>query len=94
MHDALLWQTAQAQTILANRDVGAAIRLARQHRCWRQADLAAAADYSVSTISRLETSRRAPADLDQIRRECGCRPHSRQYPQRVARRVVPRPDYG
>jgi transcriptional regulator with XRE-family HTH domain len=68
MHDALLWQTQQARAIVANRDIGGAIRLARQYRGWRQADVAARTGYSVSTISRLETSGRPPGDLAQVRR--------------------------
>ena len=68
MNDSLMWQTERARSIRANREVGAAIRLAREYRGWRLADLAARVGYSVSTISRLETSRREPADLGQIRR--------------------------
>jgi transcriptional regulator with XRE-family HTH domain len=63
-----MWQTERARSIRANREVGAAIRLARENRGWRLADLAARVGYSVSTISRLETSRREPTDLGQIRR--------------------------
>jgi transcriptional regulator with XRE-family HTH domain len=47
---------------------GAAIRFARENRGRRLADLAAQVGHSVSTISRLETSRREPTDLAQIRR--------------------------
>lgn len=68
MSDASMWQTGKGRSIRANRQVGAAIRLARENRGWRLADLAAQVGYSVSTISRLETSRREPADLGQIRR--------------------------
>lgn len=68
MNDSLIWQTERARSIRANREVGAAIRLARENRGWRLADLAARVGYSVSTISRLETSRREPTDLGQIRR--------------------------
>ena len=66
-----LWRSAQGRALLMSRDVGPAIRLARQSRGWRQADLAAACGYSVSTISRLETGRRPPADLDLVRRVAG-----------------------
>jgi transcriptional regulator with XRE-family HTH domain len=66
--DALMWQTERARSIRANRQVGAAIRLAREDRGWRLADLAVQVGYSVSTISRLETSRHGPTDLGQIRR--------------------------
>lgn len=68
MSDALLWQTGRARAIRANREVGAAIRFARENRGWRLADVAARTDYSVSTLSRLETSRRQPSNLEQIRR--------------------------
>lgn len=67
MSDALMWHTERARSIRANREVGAAIRFARENRGWRLADLAAQVGYSVSTISRLETSRREPTDLAQIR---------------------------
>jgi len=63
-----IWCTPQGQELLRARDVGAAIRLARQRRRWRQADLAAASGYSTSTISRLETGRRPPTDLELVRR--------------------------
>jgi transcriptional regulator with XRE-family HTH domain len=62
-----LWSSAQARALLAAGDVGGAIRLARQSRGWRQEDLAKAAGYSRSTISRLETGDRAVADLEMIR---------------------------
>ena len=68
MSDALMWETERARSIRANREVGAAIRLARENRGWRLADVAAQVGYSVSTISRLETSRRRPADLGQVLR--------------------------
>lgn len=68
MSDALMWQTERARSIRANREIGAAIRMAREHRGWRLADVAAQVGYSVSTLSRLETSRRHPTDLVQIRR--------------------------
>ena len=62
-----LWSSHRAQAILQGRDVGGAIRLARQARSWRQADLAAACGYSASTISRLENGRRAGTDVAMIR---------------------------
>jgi hypothetical protein len=68
VNDALVWQTERARSIRANREIGAAIRLAREHRGWRLADVAAQVGYSISTLSRLETSRRQPTDLVQIRR--------------------------
>lgn len=71
MGDALMWQTERARSIRARREVGAAIRLARQSRGWRLADLAVRTGYSVSTLSRLETSRRRPTDLEQVRRIAG-----------------------
>ena len=68
MSDALTWQTERARSIREQRDVGAAIRFARENRGWRLADLATRTGYSISTLSRLETSRRRPADLEQVRR--------------------------
>jgi transcriptional regulator with XRE-family HTH domain len=63
-----MWLTERALSIRSHQEVGAAIRFARQNRGWRLADVAARTGYSISTLSRLETSRRSPADLDQIRR--------------------------
>ncbi|MGH3568556.1 MAG: helix-turn-helix domain-containing protein [Pseudonocardia sp.] len=66
-HDAL-WDSARAHALIVARDVGGAVRLARQTRGWRQADLGREAGYSASTISRLETSRRASIDVGMLRR--------------------------
>jgi transcriptional regulator with XRE-family HTH domain len=66
-----LWASARARSLLAARDIGATIRFARQARGWRQDDLARAAGYSRSTISRLETGARAGTDIDVIRRVAG-----------------------
>jgi transcriptional regulator with XRE-family HTH domain len=60
--------SARVRALVAARDVGGMVRLARQARGWRQADLGAAAGYSASVISRLETGRRVPTDLDMVRR--------------------------
>ncbi len=68
-HDAP-WDSARARALIAAHNVGGAIRLARQTRGWRQVDLGKAAGYSASTISRLETGRRACTDLDMLRRVC------------------------
>jgi transcriptional regulator with XRE-family HTH domain len=66
-HDAL-WDSARARALVAAHDVGGAVRLARQTRGWRQTDLGKAAGYSASTISRLETNRRASVDVSTLRR--------------------------
>jgi transcriptional regulator with XRE-family HTH domain len=66
-HDAL-WDSARARALIAARDVGGVVRLARQTRGWRQADLGKAAGYSASTISRLETGRRTSIDVEMLRR--------------------------
>ncbi|MGH3811526.1 MAG: helix-turn-helix domain-containing protein, partial [Pseudonocardiaceae bacterium] len=66
-HDAL-WDCARARALIATRDVGGVVRLARQTRGWRQADLGQAAGYSASTISRLETNHRASVDVEMLRR--------------------------
>ncbi len=63
-----LWVSARARALLAARDIGGMIRLARQARRWKQDDLAAAAGYSRSTISRLETGTRVSTDLGMILR--------------------------
>lgn len=63
-----LWASVRARSLLRTRDLGGMIRFARQARGWRQDDLAAAAGYSRSTISRLETGSRAGTDVDMIRR--------------------------
>lgn len=57
------WQSAPVRALVDARDLGAVIRLARQRRGWRQADVAAAAGYSRSTISRLETGAAGAQDL-------------------------------
>lgn len=48
-----------------------AVGKARQERGWRQEDLASAAGYSRSTISRLETGDRAGTDIGMIRAVAG-----------------------
>jgi transcriptional regulator with XRE-family HTH domain len=63
-----LWQSAQIRALIAARNIGGVIRFARQARGWRQAELGAAAGYSASTISRLETGRCTPADFDKLQR--------------------------
>ena len=93
MGDALMWQTKRARLIRSRREVGAAIRFARQGRGWRLADLAVRTGYSVSTLSRLETSRRRPTDLEQVRRIAGAVGIPID-PRRVARRVVRGRGYG
>ncbi len=66
-HDAL-WDSARARALIKARDIGGAIRLARQTRGWRQADLGKESGYSASTISRLETGRNASTDVHMLRR--------------------------
>ncbi|MER5625859.1 helix-turn-helix transcriptional regulator [Streptosporangium sp. NPDC002544] len=61
------WQSPQVRALVAARDVGGVIRFARQLRGWKQSDLGQAAGYSASTISRLETGRRAGLDLQVLR---------------------------
>jgi transcriptional regulator with XRE-family HTH domain len=68
LFDVTLWDTPRGRELLMTHDVGGAVRLARQHKGWRQADLAAASGYSISTISRLETGRRDANDLGLVRR--------------------------
>jgi transcriptional regulator with XRE-family HTH domain len=61
------WSSARARSLLRARDLGGMIRFARQARGWRQDDLATAAGYSRSTISRMETGARAGTDVQMIR---------------------------
>lgn len=63
-----LWHSARVRALIAAKDIGAVVRLAREARGWRQADLGAATGYSASTISRLETGRKAPVDLSMLQR--------------------------
>ncbi|MEV6986665.1 helix-turn-helix transcriptional regulator [Sphaerisporangium sp. NPDC051017] len=62
------WESARARALIAARDIGGAIRFAREARGWRQADLGKAVSCSASTISRLENGRRAAIDLETVRR--------------------------
>jgi transcriptional regulator with XRE-family HTH domain len=62
-----LWSSRRMRALIAARNVGGAIKLARQARAWRQADLGAATGYSASTISRLESGRRTTADVEMLR---------------------------
>lgn len=74
-----LWDSARARALIAARDIGGVVRLMRQARGWRQADLGKAAGYSASTISRLETNRRAAVDVEMLRRVA----HAAGIPSRV-----------
>uniref|UniRef100_UPI003F79A144 helix-turn-helix domain-containing protein n=1 Tax=Streptosporangium sp. OZ121 TaxID=3444183 RepID=UPI003F79A144 len=67
-HDDDQWQSPQLRALITTHDVGGVIRFARQLRSWKQADLGKASGYSASTISRLETGRRAGIDLQVLRR--------------------------
>ena len=62
------WQSPRLRALIAARDVGGVIRFARQRRGWKQSDLGKASGYSASTISRLETGRRAGIDLHLLHR--------------------------
>jgi transcriptional regulator with XRE-family HTH domain len=63
-----LWHSGPARALIEAKDIGGAVRFARHAHRWRQADLAAACGYDPSTISRLETGRRPPTDVDLLRR--------------------------
>lgn len=65
--DDALWASPKARELVATGDIGGAIRLAREARGWRQADLGRLAGYSASTISRLEHSKRARCEVGLIR---------------------------
>ncbi|MEV4377323.1 helix-turn-helix transcriptional regulator [Streptosporangium sp. NPDC049644] len=61
------WRSPRLRALIDNRDVGGVIRFARQLWGWKQSDLGQAAGYSASTISRLETGKRAGVDLQMLR---------------------------
>ncbi|GAA3652005.1 hypothetical protein GCM10022224_013590 [Nonomuraea antimicrobica] len=63
-----LWDSARVRALISAEDVGGVLKVARQARGWRQADLGRASGYSASTISRLETRRRVTSDLPTLRR--------------------------
>ncbi|MGW0552127.1 helix-turn-helix domain-containing protein [Streptomyces altiplanensis] len=72
-----LWSSGKVSLLIARQDPGGLIRIGREHRGWRQADLGARVGCSASTISRLELRRRY-ADLALIRhaaREVGVPKH-------------------
>ncbi|MER6239088.1 helix-turn-helix domain-containing protein [Streptomyces clavifer] len=62
-----LWTSSRVTTAVVRQDPGALIRIARQHRGWRQTDLATRIGCSTSTVSRLETHH-GYADLTLLRR--------------------------
>ncbi|MCL7382532.1 helix-turn-helix transcriptional regulator [Streptomyces sp. 35G-GA-8] len=62
-----LWTSSRVTAAVARQDPGALIRIARQHRGWRQADLATCVGCSTSTVSRLERHH-GYADLTLLRR--------------------------
>ncbi|MFC5744806.1 helix-turn-helix domain-containing protein [Actinomadura rugatobispora] len=64
------WRAPPVRALLAARDIGGTIRLARERHGWKQADLARRAGYSASTISRLENNLAAGIDLVKIRAVC------------------------
>ncbi|MFB7269018.1 helix-turn-helix domain-containing protein [Streptomyces sp. NPDC056244] len=49
-----LWNTSQVRTLVDHHDPGGLVRVGRQTRGWRQADLGARIGCSASTVSRLE----------------------------------------
>jgi transcriptional regulator with XRE-family HTH domain len=62
------WHSRRVHTLVAAGDIGALVRLARQARGWRQAELGAAAGYGASAISRLETSNTGAANVLMVKR--------------------------
>ncbi|MFE2937356.1 MULTISPECIES: multiprotein-bridging factor 1 family protein [unclassified Streptomyces] len=51
-----VWSTPEARALVDRREPGGLIRLGRQRRQWRQADLGTRIGCSASTVSRLEQS--------------------------------------
>ncbi|MEU8682170.1 helix-turn-helix transcriptional regulator [Streptomyces sp. NPDC048611] len=66
MHTDSLWSSGKVSALIAHRNPGGLIRIGREERGWRQADLGARIGCSASTVSRLEQRRRYP-DLALIR---------------------------
>ncbi|MGW0316089.1 helix-turn-helix domain-containing protein [Streptomyces flavidovirens] len=60
-----LWSSGKVSMLIAHRDPGGLIRIGREQRGWRQADLGARIGCSASTVSRLEQRRRY-TDLELI----------------------------
>ncbi|MBW8481402.1 helix-turn-helix transcriptional regulator [Actinomadura parmotrematis] len=61
------WTSAPVQAAVRAGDFGRAVRLARERQGRTQAELAAAAGYSRSTVSRVETGAHATLDLGRLR---------------------------
>lgn len=57
------WRSAVVTALVDAGELGQVIRLARQHRGWRQVDLGRAISYSPATISRLEQGRSIGLDV-------------------------------
>ncbi|MEU4918834.1 helix-turn-helix transcriptional regulator [Streptomyces parvus] len=62
-----MWHSPKARALLARHELGALIRIGREERGWRQADLGVRIGCSASTVSRLE-QRGHHADLRLLRR--------------------------
>ncbi|MGQ4717955.1 helix-turn-helix domain-containing protein [Streptomyces anulatus] len=62
-----MWHSPRARALVARRELGALIRIGREDRGWRQADLGVRIGCSASTVSRLE-QRGHRADLRLLRR--------------------------
>lgn len=60
------WDTPRVRALVAARDFGGLVKLARTLRGWRQSDLGQATGYSSSTISRLEGGSRRPTDIPMV----------------------------
>jgi transcriptional regulator with XRE-family HTH domain len=65
------WRSALVTALVDAGELGQVIRLARQHRGWRQADLGKATSYSSATISRLEQGRSAGLDVMKAKKVAG-----------------------
>ncbi|MEV0887707.1 helix-turn-helix transcriptional regulator [Streptomyces microflavus] len=62
-----MWHSPKARALVANHQLGALIRIGREGRGWRQADLGVRIGCSASTVSRLE-QRGHHADLRLLRK--------------------------
>lgn len=65
--DAAFWRSTVVFAAAQGADFGMVVRLARDRRGWTQADLAAAAGYHRSTVSRVETGHYRSLDLARLR---------------------------
>nr|WP_169514743.1 helix-turn-helix transcriptional regulator [Actinomadura atramentaria] len=67
MGDEHFWRSGPIKAAIRSGEFGTVVRLAREHRALRQADVAARAGMSRSTLSRVETGRHQGVDVARLR---------------------------